>query len=246
MKKLIYFMSGAVFMLIVCIAFFSAFAASFPIGDVNGDGVVDAADARLILRYVAKLEARFPVEDMMDSNNGAAAKTGWFSAEEAAMGDIAIDMPADEVIQKLGAPIDEKREYSEAVGGDIYTYCYNFGTVTLDPDIYTNYSVSNISVTNGETAGPRGIRIGDSLDSVLQKFPADGESATNEYDGIIYEYLHTANEEYDVKRAIEKNHEGAVGSVCYFDGYGGFGSFSFCLEIQNGAVASMYVGVQNI
>ncbi|MCL2512915.1 MAG: dockerin type I domain-containing protein [Oscillospiraceae bacterium] len=32
------------------------------LADVNGDGAIDAADSRLIERYVAKLETKFPAD----------------------------------------------------------------------------------------------------------------------------------------------------------------------------------------
>ncbi len=52
MKKKIFITILAVFML----AIFSVTAGAFALGDVNGDGVVKAADARLALRYSARLE----------------------------------------------------------------------------------------------------------------------------------------------------------------------------------------------
>ncbi len=52
MKKKIFITMLAVFMLTI----FSVTACAFTLGDVNGDGAVKAADARLALRYSAKLE----------------------------------------------------------------------------------------------------------------------------------------------------------------------------------------------
>ena len=52
MKKKILITILAVIMLTI----FSVTAFAFSMGDVNGDGVVKAADARLALRYSAKLE----------------------------------------------------------------------------------------------------------------------------------------------------------------------------------------------
>lgn len=78
-----------------------------------------------------------------------------------------------EVETILGKPESVDVEKSDEFG-NLYFFRYNFGKVNLAPDMASKHVVYAIHISNPGFCGPREIRVGDSVEWVLHKFPDEG------------------------------------------------------------------------
>jgi outer membrane protein assembly factor BamE (lipoprotein component of BamABCDE complex) len=164
-----------------------------------------------------------------------------FSPNDAKAAGIELDMEKSDIEKKLGTPMKIEKQYEEAFGGDVLFYYYDFGMVRLEPADEDKYAVSSIYINKPGAQGPRGIKAGDSLQSVLSKFPSnEGAALDKEGDRLLYgsKSADTGFLSYDKS--------GKVNTVTFVSGEGGFGSYLFKLEIMEDKVKSMEVSVMNL
>lgn len=145
-----------------------------------------------------------------------------------------------EVIEFLGNPIK-----SEETGVITSTFYYSFGEI----DFYDDY-VAIVKITDPSIAGLRGIKLGDSIDTVIGKFPNDNYPIENIADYHI-QYLY--KEVFTVKLSDGTEFEEQIGSGhIHYDENGiitgiyyrydaNYVSYMFSLKINNGTVSEMFV-----
>ena len=161
-----------------------------------------------------------------------------FTSEDAKALGIRIDMPKDRVIKILGQP----KKIEQSTGPtDVFVFYYKFGEVHFDPLNATTFTVSQIFINRPNYAGPRNIKINDSIETVLHKFPYN-KNTTVDVSGDIYVYGENGKDSGFITYDENKN----VSFVTYTYGEGGFGTFSLRMEVKNNKVKFIRIGVMNI
>jgi len=156
---------------------------------------------------------------------------------------VKLGMSFAEVTKKIGEPLTYRKEDSEALGFQLFV-SYPFGELTFDAidDKLENSTVSCISINKAAYKGPRDIEIGDTLDSVLSKFPRKENPITDGYKDLYR--INTGQNEligqiaYDDQNNIEE--------VRYSIGSGGFGTIGLIYQITNGLVSKIRIDVINV
>jgi hypothetical protein len=164
-----------------------------------------------------------------------------FSDKDTSVLGIKLDMSISELESILGQPIKQDSHYEEAFGADVINYYYQFGEIRLEPLEEANYTVSSVVINKPNYSGPRGIKIGDSIEMVIQKFPCNEEAPKDE-SGERYVYGNLGEN----NGVITYNIEGNIEEVKYSYGYGGFGTYILRIGVENEKVISISVSVLNI
>ncbi len=89
-----------------------------------------------------------------------------FSLEDCYVLGVSLGMPEETVLTILGEPEETTIDFNAALHGNIKILHYPFGTLRFWEDELLSFEVN----TTGAD-GPRGIQVGDSMESVIDKFP---------------------------------------------------------------------------
>lgn len=89
------------------------------------------------------------------------------------------ELCADSLTAVLGEATASSRKPDETVGGWIVTTDWA-GASLVDVEWEDDHRVESLSVTTDALTGPRGLRVGDTLQSVLSLFRTDGEGRTRD------------------------------------------------------------------
>ena len=163
-----------------------------------------------------------------------------FSPDDFSMCDVDLDMKKEEVEKLLGKPNKSKSTYEEAFGADVFLYYYDFGTIRLEPDPNDVYTVSSIKILKPNYNGVRGIKIGDSVDEVIKKFPCNKYNSINA-DSIKILY----GKEHDAGGFIHYENNKVI-DIIYLYGPEGFGGYALYLVIEDNVVKKISLSVTNM
>jgi hypothetical protein len=112
--------------------------------------------------------------------------------EAKAMG-ISLFDSSEFLIATIGQPNNIEAIYEGAFGADVFYYHYAFGEFRLQPDVDDNYYVSHFRVWQDRANGPRGILIGNSMQTVIDSFSVMNVQPSStisehmsEFDGLLY------------------------------------------------------------
>lgn len=171
-----------------------------------------------------------------------------FSPSDAEVSGIEIDMTKDALIKKLGEPNKIEHKHEAAFGDlDVLNYYYEFGHIRLEPMDIKRYSVGAITIIKSTIKGPRDIKVGDSIEDVLKKFPLNNKVVVNK-DNITnknsIKYIYGGPGENS--GYITYDELGKIKSVTYDYGGGGFGAYTLNIDIQNDKVTSIHIDVMNV
>jgi hypothetical protein len=154
---------------------------------------------------------------------------------------IKLDMDKSELESILGQPIKSESHYEEAFGTDVLNYIYKFGEIRLEPIEEKLYTVSNIIINKSNYSGPRDIKVGDNIETVLRKFPYN-EKASKDEDGEKYVYGNLGEN----NGVITYNRADKIEEVKYSFGNDGFGTYTLRIRVENDKVMSISISVLNI
>lgn len=163
-----------------------------------------------------------------------------FSIDDTKILGIKIDMQKEEVEKILGQPKKVESNY-EGAFGYVLTYYYEFGNICFEPIDIDKYAVSDIIIDKPKFIGPRGIRVNDKVETVLQKFPYNKNSSIN-----------TNREKYVYGELgvncgfITYDKKGNIASVIYRFGGGGFGTYTLWMEVNKNLIKSIKINVMNV
>lgn len=96
--------------------------------------------------------------------------------------DIAMNAPADDVVEALGEPISTFEAPSCAFQGTDWTYTYDGFQVNTYPLDDVNY-ISSVVLTSDAVSTPEGLEIGGTLENMVAAY---GEDYTEEYGQYTY------------------------------------------------------------
>ena len=156
----------------------------------------------------------------------------------------------DKFISQYGQPITQKEVYNYYFESYDKILSYNFGTVTFANYDGYNYSLKDISSTASLIGLPRNIKIGDSVESVINKFRSDGNSEdvyiSNEL-SANEKLLYQSNAKYDNGPSmgiIRYDNKNKVSNIEYLLDYQGGGITSFSMKVKDNKVhsVSMFFG----
>ena len=104
-----------------------------------------------------------------------------FRPFEATIMDISLYDELELLTQKIGHPDSIETVFEGTFGADVYYYHYDFGRIRLQPGLDDDYYVSHFNIWGDEAVGPRGITIGDSVQTVIDKFSIKEVRTSSDY-----------------------------------------------------------------
>jgi len=111
----------------------------------------------------------------------------------------------------------------------------------IGADDLQGYSLAAITIKDGDIPGPRNLKVGDSAQSVIDKYPNENhgvEEGTQVLYGESFDLLEHGYIYYDENGNIE--------CISYLYGYGGFGTYGLNFYIKNDIVQEIVMSVANI
>lgn len=147
---------------------------------------------------------------------------------------VKIDMTEAEIIKILGTPNNRtahEMDQEEFPGISQVELEYSFGILYLMGKPGSEY-LFNIRITSDNVEGPRGIRVGDRIESALDKFPIE-QDPVNNY-GVLYSRDNSTGTFYD---SNNEQH------LTYYDGAGGYGDYGIGFKAVNGVITEIGVSV---
>lgn len=167
-----------------------------------------------------------------------------FSHEDAHALGIKIDMQQNEVLKVLGQPL--KIVNNGNIPTDAMIYYYKFGEIHFDPLDKKSYTVSGIIINKINYKGPRDIEVNDNVETVFKKFPYIKDLVIK--DPVIIE----PDRKYIYGKIgencgfIMKDKTGAINTIIYSYGGGGFGTYSLKMDVKNNKVKDIEINVMNL
>ena len=182
-----------------------------------------------------------------------------FSPDDFEMAGIFFGMTYIKLTQLYGIPEESRLDYSHNLEEDILICYYDLGRVYLflpsipalpDFDIDTMREVRIIIVNRSGYKGPRGIEVGDSVESVINRFPRDREPRKNEWGNkILYSEGLSSNDYENHCGYINYNDQDEVESIVFKYGLNYNPNEEpvwFTLSVENGLVVSMALSNYNV
>lgn len=148
-----------------------------------------------------------------------------FSIEDCQVLGVSLGMSEETVLTILGEPEESTIEKVEALSLNAKILHYPFGTLRFLEDQLYSFEVNTAGVD-----GPRGIQVGDSMQSVIEKFPHEQKPVEGE------------NPRYATKTLYGSMMHGQTGGGIYYEAYeiiysDGEHGVALRVEIENGAVS---------
>lgn len=151
----------------------------------------------------------------------------------------------DEFIKHYGEPLSVKKGYDDHLDGETYDMKYNFGTAHFIPYYESDgcdlaYVSSNIDLVGT----PRGIKIGDSVESVINKFCNDGTyeyydgGRTDEDTRLLYKL---DGEDLSSIGTISYNTSGEVSRVRYLNDFESGGASGIILKFKDNKLSNIEI-----
>lgn len=113
-----------------------------------------------------------------------------FTSKDTELLGVRLSMDKVEVEKVLGKPKKVESHYEGALDGNVLDYYYDFGEIRLEPYENDRYSVSSIYTNKENSRGPRNIRVGDIMETVLKKFPYDKNAVIEKEGDTQVKYLY--------------------------------------------------------
>lgn len=168
--------------------------------------------------------------------------------------EIKMYMPMTDLEKVLGKPLKVEREYQGAFDADIITYFYNFGTVELEPGVDDKHYISYVTFKAADFEGIRGITVGDSVESVLSKFPNELQGDMVIINGEKFLYGKQDESEYGVVNYDERQ---MAESVFFFymkeseyllndEVRNSYDPYRLLIRIKDDRVKEVLLGVENV
>ena len=96
-----------------------------------------------------------------------------YTQNDAVMMDIKLYDSMDDINQKVGEPNYNEVTYEELYGTNVICSYYDFGYIWFEPNQNGIYRATDIIVNQEGAEGPRDIKVGDDIKSVLDKYYLD-------------------------------------------------------------------------
>ncbi|NLD47400.1 MAG: DUF5050 domain-containing protein [Clostridiaceae bacterium] len=147
---------------------------------------------------------------------------------------VKLDMPEAEIIKILGTPNNRTvREMDQEFfpGLSLVELEYSFGILYLMGEPGSGY-LFKITITSDNVEGPRGIRVGDRIESALDKFPIEQDPVNNH--GVLYSRDNSTGTFYNSNNEQD---------LTYYDGAGGYGDYGIGFKAVNGVITEIGVSV---
>jgi outer membrane protein assembly factor BamE (lipoprotein component of BamABCDE complex) len=156
-----------------------------------------------------------------------------------------LGMNKKEVEEILGKPDKTESVFEGAFGEDVLNYYYAFGKIRLEPTRDKSFTVAQIYIDKPNIKGPRDIKVGDTVQKVLDKFPYDDNFQYEQYGDYQIKYLYkiSTNNENGISidsGKIEYNNNLEPKSILY-----SHENYSLYLQIKNNIVSSISLGAHN-
>lgn len=148
-------------------------------------GPILIGNGKTVLRVIAVSKAGIPSkENIIEYNIGVKP----FNKDDLILSKIEMGMIQTKVIEVLGNPKNRRSEFDDYQGIDYALLDYPFGTLWFDK---STSELERFNITTNDIAvGLRNIKIGDSVESVISKFPNKGEIKYPET--VLYEIYESA------------------------------------------------------
>ncbi|MEQ8174799.1 MAG: tetratricopeptide repeat protein [Syntrophomonadaceae bacterium] len=152
-----------------------------------------------------------------------------FSQKDCTAGALKLDIPENEALKIIGQPTRK----TGCRPGDIptSTYYYPFGLVRMVEGGGVN-CVYWICIQTPDMEGPRGSRVGDTLESVMARFPySPGQTKNGRQE------IYTTND----SRGYLQDQGNGKKELGYYTGRGGFGAYGVKYTIEDGKVTEINI-----
>jgi hypothetical protein len=113
---------------------------------------------------------------IMDNGSAAVIKSNIceiYMEDDPFILDIKLYDPMEEINKKVGEPTHNKTVYSELFRGDEIYSDYDFGSIMFIPNNKGVHQAHSITISQEGFEGPRGIKVGDDIQIVLDKYYLD-------------------------------------------------------------------------
>jgi hypothetical protein len=134
-----------------------------------------------------------------------------FNPKDTLFLDISLLDIVDSLIDIMGEPDNIEAVFEGYFNEYVYYYYYDFGYVRLEPG--DKYYISRISVTNENYFGPRGLKIGDTYEQVIDKFFIDYSLTEDVFFGE--RYLYHGHVEDDIRGSVIYDNKGNINRILY-------------------------------
>lgn len=168
-----------------------------------------------------------------------------FSFEDNELLGVKLSMDKEQVEKILGKPKKIESHYEGAFDADVLNYYYDFGEIRLEPYDNEKHLVSSIYTNKQNSRGPRNIKVGDRMETVLKKFPYD-KNAIIEKEGetqvkYVYGRLHDDKYKLDGNSgSIKYDEKGNVIAITYKYEY-----YFLHMEIKEGRIKTIALFAHN-
>lgn len=148
-----------------------------------------------------------------------------------------LDMEEKEVVDLLAKPEKMDKEYSDALDGYNLYYYYPKSELVFD-ELDGEFRLAIIRINKQGINAPRNIQVGDSINSVLHKFPYEDNPIKNGARRVYDEVYSNGQINYDKA--------GKISEIVYIYGSGGNGDIWLRFKVTENRVAEIELGIQNI
>lgn len=138
------------------------------------------------------------------------------------------------VITILGEPFEISTEYSPTYQDEAYQENFVYTTYDFGTIFFANYRVEQLTITKAGHIGPRGIRIGDPYETVLQAFPLQEAAPQPEFTWFPCNILYDLDDDCGWE---EFNQDGVLTNITYV-----WGRSYLDFEIIDGLVSKITFG----
>lgn len=170
-----------------------------------------------------------------------------FRSEELYQGPVKLGMTKDEIQASYGKETNLKVDNEWELMRSVFTtLVYPFGEFEFEEsEDNPTPSLIWVKIKTRDFSGPRKIRVGDSTESVLEKFPMGDTNVKKQADGSVGRLLYGTKWTDQLYGVIDYNGSFMKRIRCVENGPG-FGSYGLTFDLKDGKVVSFDYGVSTI
>lgn len=216
---------------VVVICGFLVFGSGYLVGD-NVDNIKNI--------FSTKFNIISEAEDDKSKNNDQNKNDGieQFGVQDTKIDNIALNMSLEDVIKELGQPKKSETITDSSLGYDSILY-YSFGQLGFNKIEDNKTVLTGISINKVGINGPRNILIGDSVQSLLNKFPNENFPKKH---GIKKIY----GNDYENRGIINYDKLGKISNITFYYGSANSDTYWIDFRIENDKVKEIEIGIESL
>lgn len=194
----------------------------------------------------ATINAHTPPSPTDSTLNGEKARE-IFRSKELDRGTVKLGMTMEDIQALYGKETKQNVDNEVELLRSVFTtLVYPLGEFEFEKseDMPTS-SLIGVKIKTREFIGPRKIRVGDSADSVLEKFPKGDSTVKKQADGSIGRLLYGSKWTDPFYGVVDYDGD-VVTKIRLVENGPGFGSYSLTFDLKDGKVVSFDYGVSTI